>query len=83
MGTGGSPVTPRFRKDRANYSINTDDPLIFKSTLETDYRMTKEKMGFTLEEFQRLVSMVASAGGCGHWGRPALTWARKRYWALG
>lgn len=42
-------------KDKANYSLNTDDPLIFKSTLETDYHMTKEKMGFTQEEFQRLV----------------------------
>lgn len=44
----------RFKNDKANYSLNTDDPLIFKSTLETDYHMTKEKMGFTQEEFQRL-----------------------------
>lgn len=51
--------TPRFKKDQANYSLNTDDPLIFKSTLDTDYQMTKEKMGFTEEEFKRLVS------GCG------------------
>ncbi|XP_054996556.1 adenosine deaminase [Sorex araneus] len=44
----------RFRKDGANYSLNTDDPLIFKSTLETDYNMVAGKMGFTQQEFQRL-----------------------------
>lgn len=60
---GGSSPTSRFKRDRANYSLNTDDPLIFKSTLDTDYQMTKQKMGFTEEEFKRLVS------GCGP-GRP-------------
>ncbi|NIG60136.1 adenosine deaminase [Pontoporia blainvillei] len=44
----------RFRNDQANYSLNTDDPLIFKSTLDTDYQMTKQDMGFTEEEFKRL-----------------------------
>ncbi|GAB5569169.1 adenosine deaminase-like protein [Prionailurus iriomotensis] len=44
----------RFKRDQANYSLNTDDPLIFKSTLETDYQMTKQNMGFTEEEFKRL-----------------------------
>ncbi|XP_062967872.1 adenosine deaminase isoform X1 [Cynocephalus volans] len=44
----------RFKKDQANYSLNTDDPLIFKSTLDTDYQMTKRDMGFTEEEFKRL-----------------------------
>ncbi|XP_054429678.1 adenosine deaminase isoform X2 [Pteronotus mesoamericanus] len=44
----------RFKNDQANYSINTDDPLIFKSTLDTDYQMTKRDMGFTEEEFKRL-----------------------------
>ncbi|XP_037020454.2 adenosine deaminase [Artibeus jamaicensis] len=44
----------RFKKDQANYSLNTDDPLIFKSTLDTDYHMTKKDMGFTEEEFERL-----------------------------
>ncbi|XP_055977894.1 adenosine deaminase [Sorex fumeus] len=43
----------RFQKDGANYSLNTDDPLIFKSTLETDYNMVG-KMGFSQQEFQRL-----------------------------
>ncbi|KAF6087270.1 adenosine deaminase [Phyllostomus discolor] len=43
----------RLKKDQANYSLNTDDPLIFKSTLNTDYQMTKD-MGFTEEEFKRL-----------------------------
>ncbi|XP_005002840.2 adenosine deaminase isoform X1 [Cavia porcellus] len=44
----------RFKNDRANYSLNSDDPLIFKSTLDTDYQMTKRDMGFTEEEFKRL-----------------------------
>ncbi|XP_023598036.1 adenosine deaminase [Trichechus manatus latirostris] len=44
----------RFKNDKANYSLNTDDPLIFKSTLDTDYQMTKRSMGFTEEEFKRL-----------------------------
>lgn len=44
----------RFKDDQANYSLNTDDPLIFKSTLDTDYQMTKKDMGFTEEEFKRL-----------------------------
>lgn len=53
-----SPLTldSRFKNDVANYSINTDDPLIFKSTLDTDYQMIKRDMGFTEEEFQRVVS---------------------------
>lgn len=46
--------TLRFKNDQVNYSLNTDDPLIFKSTLETDYQMTKQDMGFTEEEFKRL-----------------------------
>lgn len=44
----------RFKNDKANYSLNTDDPLIFKSNLDTDYKMTKNDMGFTEEEFKRL-----------------------------
>nr|XP_045012699.1 adenosine deaminase isoform X1 [Jaculus jaculus] len=44
----------RFKNDRANYSLNSDDPLIFKSTLDTDYQMTKRDMGFTEEEFKRM-----------------------------
>uniref|UniRef100_A0A8C8WLA1 Adenosine deaminase n=1 Tax=Panthera leo TaxID=9689 RepID=A0A8C8WLA1_PANLE len=44
----------RLKRDQANYSLNTDDPLILKSTLETDYQMTKQNMGFTEEEFKRL-----------------------------
>ncbi|XP_036085261.1 adenosine deaminase isoform X4 [Rousettus aegyptiacus] len=44
----------RFKNDQANYSLNSDDPLVFKSTLDTDYQMTKRDMGFTEEEFKRL-----------------------------
>ena len=36
----------RLKNDQANYSLNTDDPLIFKSTLDTNYQMTKQ--GWTL-----------------------------------
>ncbi|XP_063028308.1 adenosine deaminase-like [Melospiza melodia melodia] len=44
----------QFKKDRANYSLNTDDPLIFNSTLDKDYGIVKEHMGFTEEEFKRV-----------------------------
>ena len=45
----------RFRKDKANYSLNTDDPLIFNSDLHLDYSTAHTHMGFTEEEFKRLV----------------------------
>uniref|UniRef100_A0A7N5JHE4 Adenosine deaminase n=1 Tax=Ailuropoda melanoleuca TaxID=9646 RepID=A0A7N5JHE4_AILME len=51
---GTEHAVVRFKHDQANYSLNTDDPLVFKSTLETDYQMTKEGMDFTEEEFKRL-----------------------------
>ncbi|RMB95659.1 hypothetical protein DUI87_27771 [Hirundo rustica rustica] len=44
----------QFKKDRANYSLNTDDPLIFNSTIDKDYGIVKEHMGFTEEEFKRV-----------------------------
>ncbi|XP_027589018.1 adenosine deaminase-like [Pipra filicauda] len=44
----------QFKKDRANYSLNTDDPLIFNSTIDKDYGIVKEYMGFTEEEFKRV-----------------------------
>ncbi|KAG9335239.1 hypothetical protein JZ751_005485 [Albula glossodonta] len=44
----------RFKEDQANYSLNTDDPLIFNSTLDSDYRTVKKYMGFTEEEFKRM-----------------------------
>ncbi|XP_053704810.1 adenosine deaminase [Synchiropus splendidus] len=44
----------RFREDQANFSLNSDDPLIFDCTLNQDYRVAQEKMGFTLDEFKRL-----------------------------
>lgn len=49
----------RFRKDKANYSLNTDDPLIFNSTLRLDYSIAHKYMGFTEEEFKRLVRSEA------------------------
>ncbi|KAF1390009.1 hypothetical protein PFLUV_G00053610 [Perca fluviatilis] len=51
-----------FRKDKANYSLNTDDPLIFNSTLDLDYNTAQKYMGFTEEEFKRL--NINSAKSC-------------------
>uniref|UniRef100_A0A8D0CRQ2 Adenosine deaminase n=1 Tax=Sander lucioperca TaxID=283035 RepID=A0A8D0CRQ2_SANLU len=51
-----------FRKDKANYSLNTDDPLIFNSTLHLDYSTAHKYMGFTEEEFKRL--NINSAESC-------------------
>ncbi|XP_051489266.1 adenosine deaminase [Apus apus] len=44
----------QFRKDQANFSINTDDPLIFNSNIDKDYGIVKDYMGFTEEEFKRV-----------------------------
>ncbi|KAG9352979.1 hypothetical protein JZ751_017555 [Albula glossodonta] len=44
----------RFKMDKANYSLNTDDPLIFNSTLNTDYSVVQTHMNFTEEDFRRL-----------------------------
>ncbi|CAH2302904.1 adenosine deaminase [Pelobates cultripes] len=44
----------QFKQDRANYSINTDDPLIFGSTLDVDYSIANKHMEFTEEEFKRV-----------------------------
>ncbi|KAJ8265713.1 hypothetical protein COCON_G00148120 [Conger conger] len=52
----------RFKKDKANYSLNTDDPLILNSTLHTDYWTAQHYMGFTEEEFKRL--NINSAKSC-------------------
>ncbi|XP_059396857.1 adenosine deaminase-like [Carassius carassius] len=43
-----------FKKDKANYSLNTDDPTIFDSTLNSDYQVVQQYMDFTEEEFKRL-----------------------------
>ncbi|XP_049437377.1 adenosine deaminase [Epinephelus fuscoguttatus] len=51
-----------FRKDKANYSLNTDDPLIFNSSLHLDYSTAYKYMGFTEEEFKRL--NLKSAESC-------------------
>ncbi|XP_041802408.1 adenosine deaminase [Chelmon rostratus] len=51
-----------FMKDKANYSLNTDDPLIFNSNLDLDYSTALKYMGFTEEEFKRL--NIRSAESC-------------------
>ncbi|KAK2851903.1 hypothetical protein Q5P01_008179 [Channa striata] len=55
------PVTT-FMKDKANYSLNTDDPLIFNSTLNLEYSTAHELMGFNEEEFKRV--NILSAKHC-------------------
>ncbi|XP_068275848.1 adenosine deaminase isoform X3 [Nyctibius grandis] len=59
---GKHPVA-QFRKDRANFSINTDDPLIFNSNIDKDYSIVKDYMGFTEEEFKRVVECLGDTGG--------------------
>ncbi|XP_074867466.1 adenosine deaminase [Carettochelys insculpta] len=44
----------QFMSDKANYSLNSDDPLIFNSTIHTDYKIAKQSLGFTEEEFKRV-----------------------------
>ncbi|KAL7864294.1 hypothetical protein AOLI_G00157140 [Acnodon oligacanthus] len=44
----------RFKEDKANFSLNTDDPMIFNSTLNCDYQIVKKYMGFTEEDFIQL-----------------------------
>ncbi|XP_053500249.1 adenosine deaminase isoform X2 [Ictalurus furcatus] len=44
----------RFKEDNANYSLNTDDPVIFNSTLDSEYETVKQYMGFTEETFVQL-----------------------------
>uniref|UniRef100_A0A8C5GCY5 Adenosine deaminase n=1 Tax=Gouania willdenowi TaxID=441366 RepID=A0A8C5GCY5_GOUWI len=43
-----------FKNDKANYSLNTDDPLVLNSTLQHDYSIAQKYMGFTEEEFKRV-----------------------------
>ncbi|XP_026512623.1 adenosine deaminase [Terrapene carolina triunguis] len=44
----------QFMNDKANYSLNSDGPLILNSTIETDYKIAKQFLGFTEEEFKRV-----------------------------
>ncbi|XP_038659137.1 adenosine deaminase [Scyliorhinus canicula] len=51
----------RFREDEANYSLNSDDPLIFKSTLNKDYYVASKYMGFTEDDFIKVNLNAASS----------------------
>ncbi|KAK2897177.1 adenosine deaminase isoform X1 [Channa argus] len=55
------PVKTLMR-DKANYSLNTDDPLILNSTLNCEYSVAHDEMGFTEEEFKRL--NICAAQSC-------------------
>uniref|UniRef100_A0A2K5NG26 Adenosine deaminase n=1 Tax=Cercocebus atys TaxID=9531 RepID=A0A2K5NG26_CERAT len=70
-----------LKNDQANYSLNTDDPLIFKYPLDTDYHMTKWDMGFTEEEFKRLnINAVKSSFLPEDEKRELLNLLYKAYW---
>ncbi|KAM8947041.1 adenosine deaminase-like [Pelodytes ibericus] len=43
----------KLKEDRANYSLNTDGPLPFGTTLEKDYSIAASYMGFNDDEFMR------------------------------
>uniref|UniRef100_UPI00398E520F adenosine deaminase-like n=1 Tax=Pristiophorus japonicus TaxID=55135 RepID=UPI00398E520F len=43
-----------FKKDKANFSLNTDDPLVFNSTIHTDYSIAAEYMNFTELDFMTM-----------------------------
>lgn len=45
----------KFIKDKANFSLNTDDPLVFNSTIHTDYTIAAEYMNFSDAEFMTTV----------------------------
>lgn len=68
--TGSTRFPYRFKKDRANYSINTDDPLIFNSNIDKDYGIVKDYMGFTEEDFKRVVSQPRLDALLTSWGSP-------------
>ncbi|KAM4623245.1 adenosine deaminase-like [Discoglossus pictus] len=44
----------QLKKDKANYSLNTDGPVPFGTTLEKDYSIAKTHMGFNDEDFMTL-----------------------------
>ncbi|XP_030640619.1 adenosine deaminase-like isoform X2 [Chanos chanos] len=44
----------RFQVDKANYSLNTDGPLVLNSDLNLDYEVAQKYMGFTEDEFRRV-----------------------------
>lgn len=70
LATGSTQFPYRFRKDRANYSINTDDPLIFNSNIDKDYSIVKDYMGFTEDDFKRVVSQPQLDALLMSWGSP-------------
>ncbi|XP_033825464.1 adenosine deaminase [Periophthalmus magnuspinnatus] len=51
-----------FKEDKANFSLNTDDPLIFNASLHDDYWTAMEYMGFTEQDFKRL--NICAAQSC-------------------
>ncbi|XP_075427438.1 adenosine deaminase-like isoform X2 [Ascaphus truei] len=44
----------QLKRDKANYSLSTDGPLPFGTTLEKDYAIAKKHMGFSDEDFMRV-----------------------------
>ncbi|CAH2302907.1 adenosine deaminase [Pelobates cultripes] len=44
----------KLKADKANYSLSTDGPLPFGTTLENDYRIAATSMGFNEDDFMRI-----------------------------
>ncbi|XP_053310175.1 adenosine deaminase-like [Spea bombifrons] len=44
----------QLKADEANFSLNTDGPLPFGTTLEKDYSIARNHMGFSNEDFMRV-----------------------------
>ncbi|XP_020388727.1 adenosine deaminase-like isoform X1 [Rhincodon typus] len=54
-----------FKKDKANFSLNTDDPLVFGSTIHTDYNIAADYMNFTERDFMEMnLNAAASSFLC-------------------
>lgn len=53
-------VINRFAADGANFSINTDDPIVLDNDIDVDYRLVK-KMGLTDEQIIQSVRFTVFA----------------------
>ena len=48
--------TSRFVKDGADFSINTDDPMVTGRTLTDEYELVRDMMGLTWAQMVKAVS---------------------------
>ncbi|XP_007894987.2 adenosine deaminase isoform X2 [Callorhinchus milii] len=70
----------RFMNDGANFSLSTDDPLIFNSTIHTEYNMAAKDMNFTEMQFMRMnLNAARSSFLCENKKKELLNQLRKAY----